>query len=210
MEAFFDGYKFGLLLFILIGPVFFTLLKSALEYGFKAGIAVAIGIVFGDAICVALGLGLLGDTTFLLEPKTQFYVGIAAGVIVITLGLIYYFKPSHSTEVKEIKLKASKYVGFFVKGFLVNFVNPFVFTVWFGYIALAQNSYPEYNNQVLFLVAALLGIFTTDTLKAVFAHKLKILLREDWLSKIYKIIGVILMVSGTGILVWVIFFSSLG
>jgi threonine/homoserine/homoserine lactone efflux protein len=122
------------------------------------------------------------------------------------LGLRYYFKPSLKTEGKEIKLKASKYVGFFTKGFVVNFVNPFVFTVWFGYITIAQNKYDDYNDQVLFLTAALIGIFSTDILKAAFAHLLKIFLRIDWLTRIYKIIGIILILSGIGILIRVIFF----
>ncbi len=206
MEAFIEGYGFGLILVILIGPVFFTLLKSSLEYGYKAGITVAIGIVVGDAICVALGLGLLGDKTFFENPETLYYIGLAAGSIVIFLGLRYLFKPPMETEGKEIKLKASKYVGFFAKGFLVNFVNPFVFGVWFSYITLAKNRFSDYDDQVIFLIAALIGIFSTDALKAIFAHKLKIILRTDWLTKIYRIIGLILLFSGIGILIRVIFF----
>lgn len=206
MKAFIEGYGFGLILVILIGPVFFTLLKSSLEYGFKAGFTVACGIILGDAICVALALGLLGDTTFLRDPDTLLYIGITAGIIVFLLGLRYYFRPSLETGGKEIKLKASKYLGFFTQGFLVNFINPFVFTIWFGYTAIAQNNYPAYNDQVLFLAAALLGIFSTDILKAAFAHFLKIFLRIDWLTRIYKIIGIILIVSGIGIIIRVTFF----
>lgn len=206
MKAFIEGYGYGLILVILIGPVFFTLLKGTLEHGFKAGFTVALGIITGDIICVAIGLGLLGDTTFLKDPDTLFYIGIAAGIIVFILGLRYYFRPSLETGGKEIKLGASKYFSFFTQGFLVNFVNPFVFTVWFSYIALAQNRHPEYTDQVIFLVAALLGIFSTDVLKAAFAHVLKIFLRVDWLTRIYKIIGIILIVSGIGIIIRVSFF----
>lgn len=206
MKAFIEGYGFGLILVILIGPVFFTLLKCSLEYGFKAGFTVAVGIITGDIICVALGLGLLGDTTFLKDPEVLLYIGIAAGVIVFILGLRYYFRPSLETEGKKIKLKASRYFGFFTQGFLVNFINPFVFTVWFGYIALAKNNYEAESDQLLFLSAALLGIFSTDILKAAFAHVLKIFLRIDWLTRIYKIIGVILMALGIGILIRISFF----
>jgi threonine/homoserine/homoserine lactone efflux protein len=48
MQPFFEGLTLGLLLSFLIGPVFFTLIKTSLEYGTGKGISVA----FFDAACL--------------------------------------------------------------------------------------------------------------------------------------------------------------
>jgi threonine/homoserine/homoserine lactone efflux protein len=202
LNAFFDGYLFGLALVVLIGPVFFTLLKSALQHGFKAGFLVALGIFAGDVLCVGLGLGILGGRKFFENPQTLFYLGLAAGLLIIGLGLRYVFRPSLDTG-EDLSFKTSDYLSYFVKGFLVNFVNPFVFGVWFSYITIAENRFPDHS--WLWLGGALLGILTTDTLKAIFAHRLKIFLRKDLLKKIYRLIGIILILIGLGILVRVIF-----
>ena len=49
-----EGYVIGLGMVIFIGPVFFLLLNSSLQSGVKAGVAVALGIIVSDIICVAL------------------------------------------------------------------------------------------------------------------------------------------------------------
>ena len=54
--AILTGILLGLGTMLFVGPVFFYLLKSTLESGFKAGIAVALGIILGDVICAGIAL----------------------------------------------------------------------------------------------------------------------------------------------------------
>jgi len=51
-----SGILLGLSTLLFLGPVLFYLLKSSMESGFKAGVAVASGIILGDIICVILVL----------------------------------------------------------------------------------------------------------------------------------------------------------
>jgi threonine/homoserine/homoserine lactone efflux protein len=84
---------------------------------------------------------------------------------------------------------------------LVNFVNPFVFLVWISVIGLARGKYGAGQELWIFLGAALLGILTTDTLKVIFADKIKPLIQPKFLLRAYQVIGIVLI--GFGIrLVW--------
>lgn len=196
--AFLEGFGVGLAMVVFIGPVFFTLLKSALNYGFWAGMMVALGIFISDVVCV--GLCAFGAIPFFKNPDNQFYLAVGGSVILFGLGLKYLLKPNVNVD-EQVKLNAGHYTAYFTKGFLVNFVNPFVFLVWISVIGLAQGKYGAGEELWIFLSASLFGILTTDTLKVVFAEKIKPLIQPKVLLRAYQIIGLLLI--GFGLrLVW--------
>ncbi len=183
---------------IFIGPVFFTLLKSALNYGFWAGMMVALGVFISDVVCVLLCS--YGAIPFFENPLNQHWLTIVGSVILFGLGLKYLIRPNVNTDT-GLRLKAGHYTAYFAKGFLVNFVNPFVFLVWIGVIGFAQKKYGVGEDLWLFLAAALLGILTTDSAKVIFAHRVKALIRPKFLLRAYQVIGIVLI--GFGIrLIW--------
>jgi threonine/homoserine/homoserine lactone efflux protein len=188
--AFLEGFLIGLGMIVFIGPVFFTLIKSALNYGFWAGMMVAMGIFISDVLCV--GLCAFGAIPFFKNPLNQHWLAIAGSVILFGIGLKYLIKPDVNVD-KELKLKAGHYTAYFAKGFLVNFVNPFVFLVWVSVIGLAQLKYGEGTDIWVFLGAALLAIILTDTTKVVFAHRIKSLIQPKLLLKAYQVIGVVML-----------------
>ncbi|MEL7535166.1 MAG: LysE family transporter [Bacteroidota bacterium] len=192
--ALFQGYLYGLTLILLIGPVFFTLLQNTWENGFKSGFTVALGIVSGDALCVALLFGL-GVSGWFLETENQFWLGLIGAIILLVLGTLYTFR-SPRTDGVQVNLKAGTYLNAFVQGFVVNFFNPFAFAVWIGAIALASSLYETTYSQSVFLGGMLMAILTTDTLKVGLAHYIRPLLKTEWLNYIFKGIGVILCLSG--------------
>ncbi|GIV33378.1 MAG: lysine transporter LysE [Chitinophagales bacterium] len=187
------GYGIGLAMIIFLGPVFFTLLKSSLQYGFKAGITVALGILASDVLC--LMLCLFGAMPFFKNPVNQFWLGIAGTVILLALGLRYLLKPVLYDE-NRIALSSAGYSAFFAKGFLVNFVNPFVFVVWIGLITLARANYENLHEILFFLGGIVSGIFTGDIIKVLFSHKFKNIVQPALLTKIYRVIGLILIIFG--------------
>ena len=189
-----NGFFTGLGMIIFIGPVFFTLLQASFQFGFQSGWAVAWGIVISDVLCVILCE--IGFQAFFQNTQNQFYIGVAGGFLLVGMGLNYLFNPKLAQKT-EIALTSMDYIGFFIKGFLVNFVNPFVFLVWLGVIGQArENGGYEGQELYLFLFATLIGIFFTDSLKAYFAHRIKSWINPQRLALLYKMVGLLLCVFG--------------
>lgn len=190
------GLLLGLSTLAFIGPVFFYLLKSSMESGVKAGIAVALGIIAGDIICVFLAL--YGSKPFFENPTYQFWLAIIGGILLLSMGLKYIIRPNVNTDV-ESKIKQKSLAIYFTNGFLVNFVNPFVFAVWLGFVSYNQSQF-ENSGTALSLIITLTVIFSTDVLKAIFAQKLAGMIRPEKLKKIFRFFGVLMALFGIRLL----------
>ncbi len=187
---FIEGLGCGLATALLIGPVFFTLLKASLEHGAKGGVAVALGIIVSDILIVMiLHSGLARALSDLLNGA---WMAIAAGLILAGLGIRYIIAQNDGMNT-HARLDGKGALGLFTSGFLVNFINPFVFAVWLGLVIHASSAHPTVQGSTLFLVGALLGIFFTDMGKAVLAPRLKSALSPSVLKKVHVIIGAALV-----------------
>jgi len=188
--AFLEGFIIGVGTIIFIGPVLFTLLQITLHRGYHAGLSVALGIIASDVLI--LGLFYIGLIDFFHHPDVQFWMAVFGSIILLSLGIKYIIKP-YSTVNDPSLPNLTKNSNSFMKGFLVNFINPFVFVVWISIITHAENRF-EFNAHVgVFLLAVLVGIFTTDVIKVMLAGKLHSLLKPGLLRKIFFSIGLVLI-----------------
>lgn len=189
--AFFEGFLVGLGMVIFLGPVFFTLLKSSLQHGFRAGFSVATGIMLSDVI--ALLLCYFGAASFFENPDNQLWLALGGSTILFGLGLRYLLKKQVAKE-QIGSIQAQDYPTYVVKGFLVNFINPFVFVVWIGLVGIGQTNYGSGGEFWVFSAGIIAGIYTQDITKVVFAHRITRFVRPDILSKAYRVIGVLLLI----------------
>lgn len=197
MTTFIHGFLIGLSFIIFIGPVFFYLLKSTLEKGFWVGFSVALGIVIADLVCI--GICSLGAIPFFKNTDNQFWLGILAGIILLGMGLKFIIRPVQKVKKNDNmdlvkKISGLNYAAYFAQGFLINFVNPFVFVVWIGIIGYAETEYGYSTAMFVFLSAALIGIFSTDLTKVYFAQKIKKFLTPLFLKRLYQLFGIVLIV----------------
>ncbi len=188
--SFLEGYGIGLGMIIFIGPVFFLLLNSSLQYGKKAGLAVALGIIFSDFICV--GLCYYGFSSFISIEKNEFLIGGIGSIIIFGLGISYLLKKIIIDTNVTINSRSLKV--FFLKGFSVNFFNPFVFAVWIGVYNYGKHKYSSTESLLVFIFAVLMGIFTTDVLKVFLSEKLKKFISPKRLILFFRITGILLIV----------------
>jgi threonine/homoserine/homoserine lactone efflux protein len=187
--ALFTGLLLGLGTLLFIGPVFFYLIKSTLESGFKAGIFVALGIILGDILCLLIAL--YGSSEFMAQPTFVLWASIIGGTLLLFMGLKYVLKPNLDTTVKG-RLQRSSLLVYGINGFLINFVNPFVFAVWFGFVSYTKALYD--NGTALFsLVITLSVIFSTDVLKALFAERISHLIEPQKLKNIFRVFGFLMI-----------------
>lgn len=189
--AFLHGLGIGLSMMIFIGPVFFYLLQTALQYGTRSGLAAAVGIFMSDLTAIALCY-FWARNLFENNGNSKFWLAVIGGVIVIIFGFNYITRPKLPSA-KPVQVKRMDMAGFFTKAFLINFVNPFVFAVWISVIGFAQNKYDTTHEVVTLLAAALLGVISTDTLKVIGAKYLKRIIEPHFLIKLYKVIGSLLI-----------------
>lgn len=208
MSAFLHGFLIGLGFIIFLGPVFFYLLKSTLDKGFWAGFFVALGIVIGDLLAIVICS--FGAIPFFKNPNNQFWIGVVGSIILLGVGLKFILKPvKKEKKSKDELIKAPKkipkfdYVAFFTQGFLINFINPFVFVVWIAIIGYAEVEYESTTDVFVLLGAALIAIFSTDLTKVYFAQKIKKFLTQKFLTKLYRVFGIILIGFGIRILFYV-------
>ncbi|MGY3793470.1 LysE family translocator [uncultured Aquimarina sp.] len=188
--SFIEGFLIGLAMVIFVGPVFFLLLNSSFEYGMKAGISVALGIIVSDIVCVILCY--YGISKFITASHNQFWIGVIGSCILFGLGINYLLKKPHISN--NLAIDSKKGSTFFIKGFSVNFFNPFVFVVWIGVFKYGSQKYFETLELYMFLSAVLMGILTTDLLKVFLSDKLKRFISVDRLKVFFRITGAVLLI----------------
>ena len=208
-HAMFEGLLYaafyGFLLAFAVGPVFFTLIETAITKGIKAAIFFDLGAIVADIIFIIIAFY---STSRLLE-KVRHDPGllIFGGAILIAYGAISYIRTNKSIFkiVREhYALNVKKNLGnLFLKGFLLNFVNFGVLAGWIGVLIMA-NALTNSENGVLFFIATvLITFFLTDLAKMVLAKRLKsrmtprfIFKTKKWVSILILAFGVLLLIQG--------------
>lgn len=186
---FLEGYSIGLAMIVFIGPVFFTLLQSALRFGKLSGTMVAFGIIVSDIVCILIYF--FGLNSIELPAYFNNIVAAIGALVLIALGLKYLLQKPPNSEV--VFASTLNLVSSFTNGFLVNFVNPFVFVVWAGIVLFAKESYSTPTEVQVHLIGVLAGIITTDLLKVLLADKIKPFLKPKILEKTTRFFGIVMI-----------------
>lgn len=196
MNYFQEGILFGLTLTILLGPIFVALTQTAVEKGGRAGITVASGVWFSDILIISASyIFIKSISKTVANDAFTFWMGLIGGVVLILFGLVSFFSKI-DLDAERKKHTKKHYAGFWLKGFLVNTVNPFTFIFWIGVISTYVIG-RKINTQEasIFIGSIMMTIIITDTLK-VYGAKL---IREKLTSKHIMIFG---RIAGVGLMIF--------
>jgi len=162
LQALIDGIGYGLVLCILVGPILFALIQTGIERGARAGLMVGLGIWISDFIFIGstyFGISYVAKLT--QQEGFELYLGIIGGLLLMSFGIgtILSKAPNfhQSSQVAEPpSSKSTSYLKHWVKGFLINTVNPFTFFFWIGIMTtvVAKNGLSQ-KHALLFLRFAL-------------------------------------------------------
>lgn len=192
MIAIWNGFLFGLLLSVLIGPVFFALIQNSIEKGFKAGFFMALGIALSDSVYIFITY--FGISRLTENPSFNMWLGGIGGLIMLGFGLVYMFKPVPVKGAKQAHEESSKWFQQIVKGFFLNGVNPFVLFFWIGIMTKISIDFQFSQNQTLiFFVTLIATVLTTDVLKSYFATKLSEIVTPRFMKIMNRVVGVALI-----------------
>jgi threonine/homoserine/homoserine lactone efflux protein len=202
MEIVLKGFQFGIVLALLIGPVFFLILQTSIERGFFYGVMVAIGVSISDSLYVAIGY--LGIINLVNNPGNQIYLAFAGGGILIAFGIYHILVKGREQSIVEVKksndINPFRYV---LKGFVINGLNPAVLFFWIGTISLVSLDfgYAKGSDFYIFFGALLATVLLTDILKAFLSDKLRNLVTGRFIRLSNIILGMALIVFGLKLIV---------
>ncbi|MCY1521234.1 homoserine/Threonine efflux protein [compost metagenome] len=190
-EAILLGLATGLISSFITGPVFFSMIKTSIEKGFKAGFSLAVGVIVSDMILI--GLVLFGSQFFEYKESFDKYIGIFGGVFLLAVGFYYLFTTIAVNYESQALQKVSKR-GYLLKGFLMCILTPSTLMFWIivsSIISVKLNN--RMDEKLLCFFIALSTQLFLDGCKTYYSSKLRYRIKESTLKMLNKIAGVIIL-----------------
>jgi threonine/homoserine/homoserine lactone efflux protein len=190
-----NGILSGIVLAFLIGPVFFTIIQTSIERGFRCGVWVAVGVSLSDAMYIVISY--LGLIQFLHAEQMRPYLAYGGGVVLLLFGCYYLFIKSR----KLIRIGAEPLVekswwSLLAKGFIINGLSPMVLFFWLATVGVAtsQMGYSSNQDAIIFFGSIIVTVFVTDLIKAKLAAKLRRLVTPRFIQIMNIVLGLAIMV----------------
>ena len=195
MEELYKGLLFGLLLSFLLGPVFFALLQTSIEKGFKAGLFMALGVAISDSLYMFITYA--GVSFFSENDQIKIILGFTGSVIMILFGLFTFLKPVPTRGRKQPHFTTNNYFRKIVKGFLLNAINPFILIFWLGVAGMITiELHYSFDQAFLFYVGVVGMVLSMDITKAFLATKIRDLITPRFMKVINRSVGIALILFG--------------
>lgn len=196
MNKILEGIQFGIVLALLIGPVFFTILQTSIEKGFFYGVLVAIGVSLSDFVYVAVCY--LGLINLVNDPNNRVYLAFGGGGILIAFGIYHLVFKSQRHSAFQADTSQSGKFRYVLKGFIINGFSPSVLFFWVGTISLVSLDfgYTKGTDFYVFFGAVLSTVFITDVIKAFLSDKLRNLVTGRFIKISNMGLGAALIVFG--------------
>ncbi|MFN5705090.1 MAG: LysE family translocator [bacterium] len=199
------GISAGLLMTLMTGPAFFSLIRTSIQKGFFAGASFAMGVFFADTIFVVTTF--LGASLISLAESNQKFIAVIGGAFLIVIGYRYLIKKPDINAEAESTTSKLKHTGYFLKGLLMNLLNPGMLFYWIGLVSyLGTNAdYTNYDIKV-FIFCSMFTVLSTDLGKAYFASKVRHLFSEKVVLWMNRLVGSALIVFAVVMMVKVFLF----
>ncbi|MCB9282552.1 MAG: LysE family transporter [Lewinellaceae bacterium] len=208
MIHFLNGLGMGLALSILVGPLLFTLIQTALDRGARAGLVVGLGIWFSDLLFIAASYWALSRLLEITQwERFKEILGTGGGLFLAVVGAAILIQKVPGTESKPAYGERLAGLGpLWLKGFLVNTVNPFTFFFWTSVATGLLTEENKTGDEWLFYLGVMVVLIATDSAKVLAAKWIRPRLKPRLLLLLRRISGLALIAFGVGLLVrvWVL------
>jgi threonine/homoserine/homoserine lactone efflux protein len=197
MESVLNGVLSGIVLAFLIGPVFFTIIQTSIERGFRSGFFVAIGVSLSDAFYISLCY--LGVYQLFDNGNFREYLAYSGGVVLLGMGVYYLVVKSRKlARYDPHKLQTKSPYKLMVKGFVINGLSPMVLIFWLGTVGVATTklAYISPGKAVPYFASIVTTVFVTDLIKAKLADRLRLLLTPRFIRTLNLVLGLVLVIFG--------------
>jgi threonine/homoserine/homoserine lactone efflux protein len=210
MEIILNGIFSGIVLAFLIGPVFFTILQTSIERGFRCGFFVALGVSLSDTLYISLSY--LGVYQIFDKGNFREYLAYFGGIVLLLFGLYYLFiksKRAVAYDPENAKLRSP--LRLMLKGFIINGFSPLVLVFWLGTVVAATTKFNYVTpSQAIPYFSAIVGtVLITDILKAKLADRLRLVLTPGFIRTMNIIVGLVMVIFGGRLIVLADNFTAL-
>lgn len=201
-----QGILLGISLSFLVGPLMFAIVEAGIGQGFRAGVSVAAGIWVCDLLYVlAVFYGVESIEALVALPHFKMWAGLTGGLLLAGFGISTIWKTRHPIQVSESlhpaawlkKDKHKTYFWWWVRGFLLNTVNPGTVFFWLGIVTAVVVPSGWSRHEMLIFFGGMMGtLIVTDILKAWAAKALRRFLTPAHSRNLERGIGFLMIVFG--------------
>ena len=199
----------GILLAFTIGPVFFVLLETGAIKGFRAALVFDFGVILADVVFILIAYFSTNQILERLKDDPALFT--FGGILLITYGVVSYikcrrdFKRNIDEDVRET-LPKNNYLNLLLKGFLLNFINIGVLGFWLGILIVFGPQLEMQTSRITTFLGSVVGTYLlVDCVKIILAKQLKSKLTHHRIFKIKRIISIILILFGLGLMLQALF-----
>jgi threonine/homoserine/homoserine lactone efflux protein len=203
MNLILDGIKIGLVLAALLGPIFFALVQAGVERGLRAGAMVGLGIWISDLLFI---LGVYWGISY-VSRVTQWehfslVLGVGGSIVLIFFGIGALISKAPIVDAAAMSpVQGASWWSLWLKGFLINTINPFTVFFWLGLMGTAVIDGGLNGTDAYLFFGSILGtIMITDFTKVALAKKIRRRLRPVHVLWLRRISGAALVVFGIALL----------
>lgn len=177
---------------VFIGPVFFLLIETSFSRGPRHAIALDLGVVSADIICIMVSYYASADLVSIIDQHPGFYRISAFLILIYAIYMLLSRTRMHLPG--EEKLIDQNYIKTFLNGFLLNLLNIGVVLFWLVTVISVRNAYPEIEDFGLYIAIVIGTYLLLDLAKILLAKPFHNRLNQRLVNKIRKGVGFILII----------------
>ncbi len=191
------GVLTGLLLSIYVGATFFTVMETVMRRGALAAMVLNAGVWLSDIGCIFLAY--FGAAELMQPISNNILIKMVAGGAFLFFGLTYFLrKPSETVK----PLAGKGVIVLLVKGFAINTLNPGVLIFWFATMTFVVTILKLVGVQILYyFTTTIITVVVLDLLKILFSAKLRKVITDHLMTRLFRITGVILIAFGIFVII---------
>ena len=193
IELIFSAVGLGFMLsLVFIGPVFFLLVETSLSRGPRHALALDLGVVFADIVCIVAAYFSSQDIIHIIDQYPSFYR--ISALIIFVYGIYMIVSKTRMHIAGEERLINQNYLKTFLHGFLLNILNIGVVLFWLVTVIFIRKNYPDTGRFLLYICLVIGTYLLIDLAKIYLAKQFHNKLNQQVANKIRKGVGFILLV----------------
>ena len=176
---------------VFIGPIFFLLIETSFSRGPKHALALDLGVIFADIVCIAAAFFASGDLVQIIDKHPGFYRITALIIFIYAIYMIVSKTKMHLAG--EEKMINQNYFKTFLNGYFFNILNIGVVLFWLVTVISVRNAYPKIEDFLLYMALVVGTYLVIDFFKIYLAKIFHDKLTQNVANQIRKAVGYILV-----------------